>query len=254
MKTDPVKDVGKAVADAGKTATAAGIRRGLSRQDMARVAAHDIPEGSCVNLGIGVPTLIADYVPAGRELLLHSEQGLLGLGPAPQAGDEDPDVLNAGKQFVTLLPGASVFSHSDSFLMVRGGHIDIACLGAFQVAANGDLANWTTDAEGQIPGVGGAMDLAAGAAQVWVLMEHVQKSGEPRILDRCTYPLTAAGCVDRIYTDLAVIDVTPAGLVVSRLLEGMDFAALQAVTGARLTLAPDCGPYGSAQHHQGGGR
>ncbi|OZI31267.1 3-oxoadipate CoA-transferase [Bordetella genomosp. 10] len=253
MKTDRDAKSSPAIAAAG--------RKGLSRQEMARVAAHDIPEGSCVNLGIGVPTLIADYVPAGRELLLHSEQGLLGLGPAPRPGEEDPDVLNAGKQFVTLLPGASVFSHSDSFLMVRGGHIDIACLGAFQVAANGDLANWTTDAEGQIPGVGGAMDLAAGAARVWVLMEHVQKSGEPRILEHCTYPLTAAGCVDRIYTDLAVIEVTPAGLVVSRLLEGMDFAELQAVTGARLSLAPDCGPYvpaavtaGPSHHHQGGGR
>jgi 3-oxoadipate CoA-transferase beta subunit len=219
------------------------MKKGLSRQDMARVAAHDIPEGSCVNLGIGVPTLIADYVPAGREVLLHSEQGLLGLGPAAAPGHEDPDVLNAGKQFVTLLPGASVFSHSDSFLMVRGGHIDIACLGAFQVAANGDLANWSTDAEGQIPGVGGAMDLAAGAARVWVLMEHCQKSGEPRILERCTYPLTAAACVDRIYTDLAVIEVTAAGLVVTRMVDGLDLPALQALTDAPLTLSPQCRPY-----------
>ncbi|ANN78141.1 3-oxoacid CoA-transferase subunit B [Bordetella flabilis] len=219
------------------------MKKGLSRQDMARAAAQDIPEGSCVNLGIGVPTLIADYVPAGREVLLHSEQGLLGLGPAPAPGNEDPDVLNAGKQFVTLLPGASVFSHSDSFLMVRGGHIDIACLGAFQVAANGDLANWSTDAEGQIPGVGGAMDLAAGAARVWVLMEHCQKSGEPRILERCTYPLTAAACVDRIYTDLAVIEVTDTGLVVTRMAEGLDLPALQALTDAPLTLSPQCRPY-----------
>jgi 3-oxoadipate CoA-transferase beta subunit len=219
------------------------MKKGLSRQDMARVAAHDIPEGSCVNLGIGVPTLIADYVPAGREVLLHSEQGLLGLGPAAAPGHEDPDVLNAGKQFVTLLPGASVFSHSDSFLMVRGGHIDIACLGAFQVAANGDLANWSTDAEGQIPGVGGAMDLAAGAARVWVLMEHCQKSGEPRILERCTYPLTAAACVDRIYTDLAVIEVTATGLVVARMADGLDLPALQALTDAPLSLSPQCRSY-----------
>jgi 3-oxoadipate CoA-transferase beta subunit len=218
-------------------------KKGLSRQDMARVAAHDIPEGSCVNLGIGVPTLIADYVPKGRELLLHSEQGLLGLGPAAESGMEDPDVLNAGKQFVTLLPGASVFSHSDSFLMVRGGHIDIACLGAFQVAANGDLANWSTDTPGQIPGVGGAMDLAAGAASVWVLMEHCQKSGEPRILERCTCPLTAAACVDRIYTDLAVIEVTSAGLVVERIADGVDFDSLQSLTAAQLTLSPRCRPY-----------
>jgi 3-oxoadipate CoA-transferase beta subunit len=219
------------------------MRKGLSRQEMARMAALDIPEGSCVNLGIGVPTLIADYVPAGRELLLHSEQGLLGLGPTPEPGLEDPDVLNAGKQFVTLLPGASVFSHSDSFLMVRGGHIDIACLGAFQVAANGDLANWSTGCAGQIPGVGGAMDLAAGAANVWVLMEHCQKTGEPRILQHCTYPLTAAACVDRVYTDLAVIDVTAQGLVVRRIADGIEFEELQGLTGAPLVLGADCRPY-----------
>ena len=215
----------------------------LSRQDIARVAAHDIPDGACVNLGIGLPTMIADYVPPGRELMLQSEQGLLGLGPAPAPGEEDPDVINAGKFPVTLLPGASVFSHSDSFLMIRGGHIQIACLGAFQVAANGDLANWTVDAPGQIPGVGGAMDLAAGAENVWVMMEHCTKDGQPRILQECTYPLTAPGCVDRIYTDLAVIDVTPDGLVVTRLAEGWTLASLQAVTGAPLRLAVDCQPY-----------
>ncbi|WP_295856197.1 3-oxoacid CoA-transferase subunit B [uncultured Xylophilus sp.] len=215
----------------------------LTRQQMARVVAHDIPEGRCVNLGIGLPTLIADQIPAGREVLLHSEQGLLGLGPQPAPGDEDPDVLNAGKQFVTLLPGASVFSHSDSFLMIRGGHIELACLGAFQVAANGDMANWSTGAGDGIPGVGGAMDLAAGAAKVWVLMEHTQKDGAPRILERCTYPLTAAGCVDRIYTNLAVILVTPSGLVVQRMVAGMDLPSLQAVTGAPLALAAHCGLY-----------
>lgn len=215
----------------------------LSRQDIACVAAHDIPDGACVNLGIGLPTLIADYVPAGRELMLHSEQGLLGLGPAPAPGEEDYDVINAGKSPVTLLPGASVFSHSESFLMIRGGHIQIACLGAFQVAANGDLANWTVDAPGQIPGVGGAMDLAAGAEQVWVLMEHCTKDGQPRILDRCTYPLTAPHCVSRIYTDLAVIDVTEAGLVVTRMAENWTLEALQAVTDATLTLAADWSVY-----------
>ncbi|KRC70862.1 3-oxoadipate CoA-transferase subunit B [compost metagenome] len=215
----------------------------LSRQDIACVAAHDIPDGACVNLGIGLPTLIADYVPAGRELMLHSEQGLLGLGPAPAPGEEDYDVINAGKFPVTLLPGASVFSHSESFLMIRGGHIQIACLGAFQVAANGDLANWTVDAPGQIPGVGGAMDLAAGAEKVWVLMEHCTKEGAARILEQCTYPLTAPGCVDRIYTDLAVIDVTAAGLVVRSMAEGWSLQALQAVTGAALSLAPDCSVY-----------
>lgn len=215
----------------------------LSRQEIACVAAHDIPDGACVNLGIGLPTLIADYVPAGRELMLHSEQGLLGLGPAPAPGDEDYDVINAGKFPVTLLPGASVFSHSESFLMIRGGHIQIACLGAFQVGANGDLANWTVDAPGQIPGVGGAMDLAAGAEKVWVLMEHCTKDGAPRILERCTYPLTAPDCVDRIYTDLAVIDVAASGLVVRRLARGWSLDALQAVTGAPLTLAPNWSAY-----------
>ncbi|KGD90194.1 3-oxoadipate CoA-transferase [Achromobacter sp. RTa] len=215
----------------------------LSRQEIACVAAWDIPNGACVNLGIGLPTLIADYVPAGRELMLHSEQGLLGLGPAPEPGEEDYDVINAGKLPVTLLPGASVFSHSESFLMIRGGHIQIACLGAFQVAANGDMANWTVDAPGQIPGVGGAMDLAAGAEQVWVLMEHCTKDGKPRILEQCSYSLTAPRCVDRIYTDLAVIDVTPAGLVVRRMAEGWTLEALQAVTGAPLALAPDCSAY-----------
>ena len=217
----------------------------LSRQDMARVAAYDIPDGACVNLGIGLPTLIADYVPAGRELMLHSEQGLLGLGPAPEPGEEDYDVINAGKFPVTLLPGASVFSHSESFLMIRGGHIQIACLGAFQVSANGDLANWTVDAPGQIPGVGGAMDLAAGAEQVWVLMEHCTKEGQPRILEQCTYPLTAPSCVDRVYTDIAVIDVTTSGLLVRKMAEGWTLAALQAVTGARLTLATDWSVYRS---------
>ncbi|WAI83464.1 MULTISPECIES: 3-oxoacid CoA-transferase subunit B [Achromobacter] len=215
----------------------------LSRQDIARAAAHDIPEGACVNLGIGLPTLIADYVPAGRELMLQSEQGLLGLGPAPAPGEEDYDVINAGKFPVTLLPGASVFSHSDSFMMIRGGHIQIACLGAFQVASNGDLANWTVDAPGQIPGVGGAMDLAAGAEKVWVLMEHCTKEGAPRILEQCTYPLTAPACVDRIYTDLAVIDVVESGLIVRRVADGWTLEALQAVTGAPLTLAPDCSAY-----------
>jgi 3-oxoadipate CoA-transferase beta subunit len=215
----------------------------LSRQQMARIAVEDIEEGSYVNLGIGLPTLMADYVPAGRELIFHSEQGLLGLGPKAAPGEEDEDVLNAGKQFVTLLTGASVFSHSDSFLMIRGGHIDVACLGAFQVGANGDLANWSTGSPDQIPGVGGAMDLAAGAANVWVLMEHCQKDGAPRVLERCTYPLTAAACVDRIYTDLAVISVTPAGLVVDRMIDGLDFETLQKASGAKLRLNPDCLPY-----------
>jgi 3-oxoadipate CoA-transferase beta subunit len=215
----------------------------LSRQDMARVAAQEISEGSCVNLGIGVPTLIADYVPADREILLQSEQGLLGLGPKAASGQEDDDIVNAGKHHVTLVNGASIFSHSDSFAMIRGGHIDIACLGAFQVAANGDMANWSTGVNDQLPAVGGAMDLAAGAANVWVLMEHCQKDGSPRILERCTYPLTAAGCVDRIYTDLAMIDVLPEGLIVRRIVQGLSFDALQKLTAAKLMLDPECRVY-----------
>ncbi len=215
----------------------------ISRQMMARIAASDIPDGSCVNLGIGVPTLIADYMPADREIMLQSEQGLLGLGPKALPGQEDDDVVNAGKHHVSLVQGASVFSHSDSFLMIRGGHIDIACLGAFQVAVNGDMANWSTGATDQLPAVGGAMDLAAGALNVWVLMEHCQKDGAPRILERCTYPLTAANCVDRIYTDLAMIDVLPQGLVVRRIAPGLSLEALQAQTGATLLLDPDCQPY-----------
>lgn len=215
----------------------------LSRQDMARIAAHEIAEGSCVNLGIGVPTLIADYVPADREILLQSEQGLLGLGPKAEPGQEDDDIVNAGKHHVTLVKGASVFSHSDSFAMIRGGHIDIACLGAFQVAANGDMANWSTGVSDQLPAVGGAMDLAAGAANVWILMEHCQKDGSPRILERCAYPLTAAGCVNRIYTDLAMIDVVPTGLVVRRIVDGLSFEELQKLTGAKLIQDPSCQIY-----------
>ncbi|WP_459618708.1 3-oxoacid CoA-transferase subunit B [Bordetella sp. 2513F-2] len=217
--------------------------KGLSRDQIARMAVQDIPEGSCVNLGIGLPTLMADYVLPDREILFQSEQGLLGLGPKAPPGEEDEDVLNAGKQFVTLLKGASVFSHSDSFMMIRGGHIDIACLGAFQVAANGDLANWSTGSSDYAPGVGGAMDLAAGARSVWVLMEHCQKDGAPRLLERCTYPLTAPGCVQRVYTNLAVLAVTPAGFVVERMVEGMALQDLQRLTGATLRLSPDCRPY-----------
>ena len=218
----------------------------LTRQEMAQVAALEIQEGSCVNLGIGIPTLIADYVPHDREILLQSEQGLLGLGPKAEPGEEDDDIVNAGKHHVTLVRGASIFSHSDSFVMIRGGHIDIACLGAFQVAANGDMANWSTGVSDQLPAVGGAMDLAAGAANVWVLMEHCQKDGAHRILERCTYPLTAAGCVSRIYSDLAMIDVLPEGLVVRRLVEGLTFEELQACTTAQLIKDPACCVYGSS--------
>jgi 3-oxoadipate CoA-transferase beta subunit len=206
------------------------------RQQIARRVAVDLPEGACVNLGIGLPTLVADHIPEGREIIFHSENGLLGVGPAPSNGEEDYDLINAGKVPVTLLPGASIFHHNDSFMMIRGGHIDYALLGAFEVAANGDIANWSTGKDTKPPAVGGAMDLAAGARAVWVLMEHCTKDGKPRIVKRCSYPLTAAGVVRRIYTELAVIDVEPHGLVVRELALGMTFSYLQNLTGAPLTL------------------
>jgi 3-oxoadipate CoA-transferase beta subunit len=204
------------------------------KQRIASRVAHDLPDGSFVNLGIGLPTLVAERIPAGREIVFHSENGLLGMGPAPRAEDVDPELINAGKQPVTLLPGASIFHHNDSFLMIRGGHIDYALLGAFQVSANGDLANWSTGSGGAAPAVGGAMDLAAGARQVWVLMEHTTKEGKPRILERCTYPLTASRVVKRIYTDLAVIDIVNGALVVTDLSEGVTFERVQALTEAQL--------------------
>jgi 3-oxoadipate CoA-transferase beta subunit len=211
----------------------------LTRDEIARRAGRDIPDGAYVNLGIGLPTLAANYVPADREVIYHSENGILGLGPAPKPGEEDPDLINAGKQPVTLVPGASIFHHTDAFAMIRGGHIDLALLGSMQVAANGDLANWSTDDEKFPPAVGGAMDLGAGARSVWVLMEHTTKNSSPKILERCTYPLTAAGVVDRIYTNLAVIDVTADGLVVREMAPGLEFAELKNQTGAELRLAND---------------
>ena len=214
----------------------------LARDAIARRVAQDVPDGAFVNLGIGLPTQVANYVPADREVVYHSENGILGMGPAPEKGKEDPDVINAGKQPVTLLAGASIFHHTDAFAMIRGGHIDLALLGAMQVGANGDLANWATGDEKFPPAVGGAMDLAAGAAGVWVLMEHTTKEGEPKILEHCTYPLTAAGVVDRIYTNLAVIDVTNDGLLVREMVPGLEFEELQKKTGARLRLANDWRP------------
>ena len=213
--------------------------RPLKRDEIAWRAAQDVPDGAYVNLGIGIPTLVADHVPPGREMVLHSENGLLGVGPRPKPGEEDPELVNAGKELVTLVPGGSIFHHTDSFAMIRGGHIDIALLGAFQVASNGDLANWKTNDNNLAPAVGGAMDLAAGARQVWVLMEHTTREGEPRLVNRCSYPLTAPGVVDRIYTNLAVIDVTADGLVVREIVEGLDFDGLQKQTDAKLTLAKD---------------
>jgi len=216
--------------------TGAGYER-LSRDRMAARVARDIPEGAYVNLGIGLPTMVANHLPKDREVFLHSENGLLGMGPAPKAGDEDYDLINAGKQPVTLLPGGAFFHHADSFAMMRGGHLDICVLGAFQVSATGDLANWHTGAADAIPAVGGAMDLAIGAKRTFVMMEHTTKTGESKIVERCTYPLTGIGCVSRIYTDLAVIDVTPHGLRVVETVEGLEHAELERITGLPLLPA-----------------
>jgi 3-oxoadipate CoA-transferase beta subunit len=206
----------------------------LTREAMARRLARDIPDGSYVNLGIGMPVLVAAHLPPGREILLHSENGILGMGPPPAEADADLDLINAGKQPVTLLEGGSYFHHADSFAMMRGGHLDICVMGGMQVAANGDLANWSLGRPGEAPAVGGAMDLAVGARSVYIMMEHNAKNGDPKIVERCAYPLTGAGVVDRIYTDLAVIDVTPDGLRVRDLIDGMTLKALQARTGAPL--------------------
>ena len=205
-----------------------------TRDQMAARVAQDIPEGAYVNLGIGLPTKVAEHLPAEREVFLHSENGLLGMGPAPAPGEDDEDLINAGKQPVTLLTGGAYFHHGDSFAMMRGGHLDVCVLGAFQVAENGDLANWHTGAPDAIPAVGGAMDLAIGAKQVFVMMEHQTKGGESKIVSRCSYPLTGVACVNRIYTDLAVLDVTPAGLAVREMAPGLTFEELQAATGAPL--------------------
>jgi len=208
-----------------------------SREQMAARVARDIPNGAYVNLGIGLPTLVANHLPRDREIVLHTENGLLGMGPAPAPGEEDPDLINAGKQPVTALPGASFFHHADSFGMMRGGHLDFCVLGAFQVSVGGDLANWHTGAKDAIPAVGGAMDLAIGAKHVYVMMEHLTKKGESKIVPRCTYPLTGVRCVSRIFTDLAVLDVTPRGLAVVEMVDGLSFDELQRVSGVPL-LAP----------------
>ncbi|MAF04264.1 CoA transferase subunit B [Herbaspirillum huttiense] len=209
----------------------------FTREEIAARVAQDIPEGAYVNLGIGLPTKVANYLPADKEIFLHSENGVLGMGPAPAPGEEDEDLINAGKQPVTLLTGGSYFHHADSFSMMRGGHLDICVLGAFQVSAKGDLANWHTGAPDAIPAVGGAMDLAIGAKQVFVMMDHQTKTGESKLVEACSYPLTGIGCVNRIYTDLAVIDVTPQGLQVREIVEGLSFAQLQELTGAPLRPA-----------------
>ena len=205
----------------------------LTRDQMAARVARDIPEGSYVNLGIGLPTLVGNHLPPDREIFLHSETGLLGMGPAPAAGAEDYDLINAGKQPVTLRPGGAYFHHADSFAMMRGGHLDICVLGAFQVSVGGDLANWHTGGDA-IPAVGGAMDLAIGAKRTFVMMEHLTKSGASKIVERCTYPLTGIGCVSRIYTDLAVIDVAPDGLILVEACTGLAHAELERLTGVPL--------------------
>jgi 3-oxoadipate CoA-transferase beta subunit len=202
---------------------------------MAQRVARDIIDGAVVNLGIGLPTLVANHLPADREVVLHSENGVIGMGPAPAVGEEDFDLINAGKQPVTLLPGGSYFHHADSFAMMRGGHLDVCVLGAFQVSASGDLANWHTGAPDAIPAVGGAMDLAIGAKRTFVMMEHTTKKGEPKIVPQCSYPLTGIGCVSRIYTDLAVIEVSAQGLRLIESVEGLAFNELQKLTGAPLS-------------------
>ncbi|HEV7600300.1 MAG TPA: 3-oxoacid CoA-transferase subunit B [Bradyrhizobium sp.] len=209
----------------------------LTREQMAWRAAQDLPEGAFVNLGIGIPTLTASYVPPGREVIFHSENGILGLGPKPEPGKEDPYMVDAGKNKTTLVAGGCFVHHADAFLMIRGGHLDISLLGAFEVSEKGDLANWTTEDPAFPPGVGGAMDLAVGAKEIRVIMEHTGKKGELRILNHCTLPLTAAACVRRIYTNLAVIDVTPQGLLVLEMVPGMTLQKLQALTEPKLQLA-----------------
>ena len=209
----------------------------LSRAEMAARVARDIPDGAVVNLGIGLPTLVANHLPKDREVLLHSENGVLGMGPAPAAGAEDWDLINAGKQAVTLLDGGCYFHHADSFAMMRGGHLDLCVLGAFQVSVTGDLANWHTGAPDAIPAVGGAMDLAIGAKKTYVMMEHLTKAGESKIVPVCSYPLTGVGCVSRVYTDLATIDITAQGPRVIDIVEGLSLAELERLSGVPLRLA-----------------
>ena len=209
----------------------------ITRQQLAARIARDIPEGSYVNLGIGAPTLVADYLPQDQEIILHTENGMLGMGPSPAAGEIDPDLINAGKQPVTALAGAAYFHHADSFGMMRGGHLDVCVLGAFQVSQGGDLANWSTGAPGAIPAVGGAMDLAIGAKNVYVMTDLLTKSGESKLVEACTYPLTGVGCVTRVYTDHAVFDVTPEGFAVREAFGDNTVQLLAALTGLELTDA-----------------
>lgn len=207
---------------------------GWSREDMAQRLAQDIPNGAYVNLGIGIPELIARFVPEGREFIYHTENGLLGMGPSPEEGEEDPELINAGKRYVTANKGAAYFHHADSFAMIRGGHLDLSVLGAMQVAQSGDLANWSTGKPNAIPAVGGAMDLVAGVKKVFVITQHCTKKGDPKLVESCSFPITGQAVVDRIYSDLAVIDVTPDGFQVVELAPGVDFTFVQDRTGAPL--------------------
>ena len=202
-----------------------------SKDELAKRVAQDIPDGAYVNLGIGMPTLVANHIPAGREVILQSENGILGMGPAPAAGDEDYDLINAGKQPVTLLPGGAYFHHADSFAMMRGGPLDICVLGACQVSATGDLANWSTGEPGAIPAVGGAMDLAIGARQTWVMMDLLTKQGQSKVVAQCSYPLTGIACVKRIYTELATLQCTPQGLRLIDKVDGLAHAELETLVG-----------------------
>lgn len=207
-------------------------KTGWSREEMAMKVAQDIPDGAYVNLGIGIPEMVAGFVPEGREVIYHTENGLLGMGPAPEAGQEDPELINAGKKQVTAIPGACYFHHADSFAMIRGGHIDISVLGALQISKKGDLANWSTGKPGAIPAVGGAMDLVAGVKNVWVITEHNTKDDQFKIVNECSFPLTGKEVVNRIYTNLAIIDITERGLEVRELAPGITMDYLQEKTEA----------------------
>jgi 3-oxoadipate CoA-transferase beta subunit len=209
----------------------------LTRLEMARLVAEDIGDGMYVNLGIGIPTQVAQFLPADKEVILHSENGIIGMAPLPSGAEPDPDLIDASKEPVGLATGASICDHVDSFAMMRGGHLDLTVLGAFQVSEDGDLANWDSGEEGSLPAVGGAMDLVVGARKVYVMMDHTTKTGQAKIVQACSYPLTGLKVVDRIYTDYAIIDVQADGLTVRAMVEGMEMAALQAITGAPLKLS-----------------
>jgi len=210
------------------------VKKGWEMAEVAQKVAADIPDASYVNLGIGIPEMVAGFVPEGRELIYHTENGLLGMGPTPVPGHEDPELINAGKKCVTAIPGASFFHHADSFMMIRGGHIDYCVLGAFQVSQEGDLANWSTGETNAIPAVGGAMDLVAGVKNIFVITQHTTKTGEPKIVQQCTYPLTGKQVVTRIYTNYAIIDIRDKKLYIRELAPGIEMEFLQQVTGAPL--------------------